>query len=258
MTDRARDDLRRLVSQVLDAFVDALDREHGGTVVTVKELRQVAQALESSTFLDAKIGAAYHRIRDEAAREVIRNRRREPFKRLMVDPMTRALNEGLLGRDMLPNYFNFLHLVLGDETESLSRLCVTICKDEHHDEGVDWDRFYADDRAKYVFWTVLHRIAASFRRFDVRRDWFISLMQNRQTAVSLGSNIFVPLPAEHEAKEPHPFGPGEFNTVFAALFGPLRNLSIEDAAHFGEVMNGPPESVFGEMWANLERVGAAL
>lgn len=258
MAEWGRDDLRRFVSHVLDAFVEAIDRQHGGTTVSVKELREVARALENSTFLDAKIAATYHRIKDEAAREVIRNRRREPFKRLMVNPLTAALNQGVLGRDFLANYFNFLHLVLGDETEALSRLCVTICKDEHDEDGVAWDAFFADDRAKFVFWTVLHRIAASFRRFDARRDWFIGLMQNCSTAMSLGSTVFVPLPPENEPSEPHPFGAEQFNIVFGALFGPLRTLSIEDEAHFAEVMNSSPEKVFSDLWANLERTGATL
>jgi len=258
MTESARDELKRFVSQVLDAFVEALDREHGGAAITAKELHSVARALEGSSFLAAKIAATYHHVRDEAAREVIGNRRREPFKRLMVRPLQAVMNDGQLGRDFLPNYFNFLHLVLGDETEALSRLCVTICKDEQQDDGVDWVAFYADDRAKYVLWTVLHRMAASFRRFDARRDWFIGLMQNRPTSVSLGSNVFVPLPPENEVKEPHPFGANEFNLIFAALFGPLRRLSAADEAHFAEVMRDPPQKVFGELWANLERVGAPL
>jgi hypothetical protein len=258
MTEWGRDDLRRFASHIIDAFVQALDRQHGGAVVTIKEMRDVARALEGSSALDATISMTYRRIKDEAAKELIRNRRREPFKRLMVDPLTAALDSGALPRDILPNYFNFLHLVLGDETEALSRLCVTICKDERHEDGVDWDAFYKDDRAKYVFWTVLHRIAASFRRFDVRREWFINLMQNRQTSVSVASTAFVPLPPENESKEPHPFGTAEFNTLFAALFGPMMKLGLEDEAHFTEVMNEPPKKVFADMWANLERVGATF
>jgi hypothetical protein len=258
MTQWGRDNLRRLVTHVLDAFVEAMDRQHGGSVVTITEMKAVARALENSTTLDAVIGATYNRVRDDAAKELVRNRRREPFKRLVCHPLSDALDGGRLSRDILPNYFNFLHLVLGDESEALSRLCVTICKDEKHEDGVDWDAFYADDRAKYVLWTVLHRIAASFRRFDVRRDWFIGLMQNKQTAVSIGSNAFVPLPPESEPEKPHPFGAEAFNILFAALFGPMRKLSIEDEAHFTEVMQEAPEKVFGEMWANLERVGATF
>ncbi len=258
MTDWGRDDLRRFVSQVLDSYISALDQKHGGKPIGTKELRDVARMLEGSTALDSIISMTYRRIKDEAAKELIRNRRREPFKRLMVHPLTPALDSGALPRDMLGNYFNFLHLVLGDETEALSRLCVTICKDERHEDGVDWDAFYRDDRAKYVYWTVLHRIAASFKRFDSRRDWFMNLMQNRQTSLSLASTAFVPLPPENEPKEPRPFGADEFNTMFAALFGPLKKLNLEDEAHFTEVMKDPPKKVFADMWANLERVGAKI
>lgn len=166
MTEWGRDDLRRFVSHILDTYIQALERQHDGGPVTVKDLRDVARAFESSTTLDTSISATYRRIKDEAAKELIRNRRREPFKRLMVHPLTSSLDSGALPRDMLPNYFNFLHLVLGDETEALSRLCVTICKDERHEDGVDWDAFYRDDRAKYVLWD---GVASHRRQFQTLR-----------------------------------------------------------------------------------------
>ena len=53
MTEWGRDDLRRFVGNVLDAFVAALDQKHGGKVVTVAEMREVARALEGSTVLDS-------------------------------------------------------------------------------------------------------------------------------------------------------------------------------------------------------------
>jgi hypothetical protein len=258
MTDWGRDNLRRFVSHTLDMYIQAAEAKNGGAPVAVKDLREIARGLEASSIFETGIAATYNRIKDEAAKELIRNRRREPFKRLMVHPLTPALQSSALPRDMMPNYFNFLHLVLGDETEALSRLCVTICKDERHEDGVDWDHFYADERAKYVYWTVLHRIAASFKRFDARRDWFMNLMQNKQTSLSVASNVFVPLPPENEPKEPRPFRAEEFNALFAALYGPLKKLGIEDEAHFTEVMKDPPKTVFADMWANLERVGAKI
>jgi hypothetical protein len=257
MADWGRSDLRRFVTQVLDAFVAAME-PHRGQPVTEADLQRVARALETSDTLAAAINSTYARIKEAAAKEIIRNRRTQPFKRLMVHPLKELLLSGAFGRDFLPNYFNFIHLVLGDETEALSRLCVTICKDEHHEDGVDWEAFYADERAKYVMWTALMRIASSFRKFDARRDWFINLMQNRQTSASLASNAFVPLPVDNEPEEPHPFGPEQFNLMFAALYGPLRHLDIEDEAHFTEALRTTPEQAFGEMWANLERVGAQI
>src|SRR5690349_17660228 len=130
MTDWGRDDLRRFVSQILDSYISALDQKHGGSTIGANEMRDVARMLEGSSALDSIIKTTYRRIKDEAAKELIRNRRREPFKRLMVHPVTAALDSGALPRDMLPNYFNSLRLVLGDETEALSRLCLTICKDD--------------------------------------------------------------------------------------------------------------------------------
>jgi hypothetical protein len=258
MTEWGREDLRRFVTHVLDAFVAALDQQYAGKPVSADELRRIARVVETSAALEPSINATYNRLKDEAAKEFMRNRRIQPFKRLVVHPLTELFESGALGRDILPNYFNFLHLVLGDETEALARLTVTICKDEHHEDGVDWDHFYEDERAKYVLWTCLVRIASSFRKFDSRREWFINLMQNRQHATSIAANAFVPLPVDNEPEEPHPFGPEHFNLMFAALFGPLRKFSIEDEAHFAEAMQMSPAQAFGEMWSNLERTGAQL
>jgi len=258
MTDWGRQDLRKLVTHVLDAFVMALDEQHKGKPIMGEELLKAARALEGSGILNTAINATYARIKEEASKELIRNRRIQPFKRLVVHPLSDLLDSGKLNRDILGNYFNFLHLVLGEETEALARLCVTICKDERHEDGVDWDAFYADDRAKYVLWTVLHRVATSFRKFDSRREWFINLMQTRQTATSIGANAFVPLPVGAEPEEPHPFGAEEFKLMFAGLFGPLRHLSIEDEAHFTEALGHKPVDAFSDIWSNLERIGALL
>jgi len=258
MTEWGRDDLRRFVSHVLDAFVATLDQQYAGKPVSADEMRRIARAVENSGALEPSINATYSRLKSEAAKEIVANRRIQPFKRLVVHPLTGLFEAGTLAREVLPNYFNFLHLVLGDETESLARLCVTICKDERHEDGVDWDAFYQDERSKFVLWTCLMRVASSFRKFDSRREWFINLMQNRQHATSIASNAFVPLPTENLPEEPHPFGAEQFNPMFAALFGPLRHLSIEDEAHFAEAMRMSPEQAFGEMWTSLERVGAVL
>ena len=256
MTEWGRDDLRRFVTHVLDAFVAALDQQYAGKPIPAAELRRIAGVVENSPALLPAINATYERIKKEAAKEFVRNRRVQPFKRLVVHPLTELFEDGALHRDILPNYFNFFHLVLGDETEALSRLAVTICKDERHEDGVDWDHFYEDERAKFVLWTCLVRIAASFKKFEQRREWFITLMQNRQQAASLASNAFVPLSVDNQPEEPRPFGREQFNALFAALYGPLRKLNLEDEAHFAEAMQTTPEQAFGEMWANLERNGA--
>jgi hypothetical protein len=258
MADTGKDELRRFVTRLLDAFVSSIERQQKNQSIAVGELPAMLRAFERSATLGEEIEAAYRRLKDQAAHELLRNRRMDPFNRLLVHPFTEHLESGALPREMLDNYFNFLHLVLGDETVALARLCVTICRDTEGEDGVNWDAFYADERAKFVLWTALARIAASFRRFDVRREWFIGLMQNRQASVSLASNAFLALPPEDDVDKPYVFGAEQFNILFGALFGPLKRLDIEDEAAFAEAIGSPVKQLFGTFWQDLERAGAML
>jgi hypothetical protein len=171
--------------------------------------------------------------------------------------LSRLFADDRLSRDILDNYFSFLHLVLGDTRDALTERCMAIVAELKEPDPLDfsWDGFYDDPRSKVILWTVLARIAESFRRFDARRDWFIGLMQHRSQAISLGPNAFVP---RHLTEEPHPFGVEEFKLMFGSLFGPVRTLPRLDALAFERHFGVAPEPLFGPLLAELEAAGAPL
>ncbi len=252
-----RAQLRLLVRQVLDAFVAALVREHRGQPIGARELESVARALEKSTVLDPELDRVFEQIRKEMTLEFIRSQRRDPFRRLIVHPLSEYLKRGELSREILPNYMNFIHLVLGDEAQKLAKECVEVCEELKVSATGHWDGFYDDARAQAVIWTVLARIAEAFKRFDMRRDWFIGLMQQRRHALSLASNMFQPIP-QHPRNDEGPFGVEQFTILFAALFGPMRDLLPNEEAAFERHIGASPEHVFGAIWQNLEKLGARL
>ena len=113
-----------------------------------------------------------------------------------------------------------------------------------------WDAFYDDPEAKQVLWHTLVRISASFKRYELRKDWFIKLMQYRPTTVSLASNAF--MTREHDpSEEPIHFGEREFCIFFHALFDPLQNLSPRDDAAFRKEFGSDPHHLIGEFLVNL-------
>jgi hypothetical protein len=189
--------------------------------------------------------------------ELIRQRRGNPFQRLLAHPFSQHFIDGRLSRDILVNYFSFLHLVLGEARDTLTEHCVAIVTELKAPDALafSWDSFYDDLRSKLILWTVLARIAESFRRFDARRDWFIGLMEHRSQAISLGPNAFMP---RHPSEDPQGFGTEEFNVMFAALFGPLRSLSAAEALAFERHFKASSEHVFGPLLAELEAAGATL
>jgi hypothetical protein len=173
------------------------------------------------------------------ATELNKERRADPFRRLLCHPLTELLDSGALSRTLLNNYFGFLHLVLGDGQDQLAGECQALIDELRQDPHFSWDMFYQDERAKALLWTVLVRINETFKRFEVRRDWFIGLMQNRTHAVSLAPNAFIPLPRSEE-EDTALFGLAEFNLMFTALFRPLLRLTAAESGHFTKLFGAPP------------------
>lgn len=254
MPDNSRAELHSFAVHILEAFVAGVAERHPGKPVGVGELNAAAHAIAASPAFDALVDRFHRRIVEEATRAISRKQRRNPFRRLIVHPIGAAFEAGLLTRDILPSYFNFIHLVMGDEEmKAYDEQCQAILDEHAPGEDFDWDRFYHDQRAKQILWTVLRHIAESFKRFEIRRDWLIGLMQTKRQAVSVASMAFLPIRPEEVAEERNvAFGNREFLILFECLFGPMRDLSPADHTAFFRAFGLQPEEAFGDLLAHLE------
>ena len=227
---QGREELQKFAQTVLGALLVSSRRED-----LADEARAFLESDRCAELINQFLGTLVHAVASEMAQE----RRADPFRRLLVHPLTELLESEAVSRALLPNYFNFLHLVLGDQQDELTRRCEAIIEEVRQDPHFTWDFFYDDPRAKAVLWGVLMRIVEAFKRFEPRRDWFISLMQNRMHAVSLGSNAFVPLVHSEEDNKVS-FDKPQFDLLFGALFRPLLRLSAQDDAAFTRLFGAPP------------------
>jgi hypothetical protein len=245
--------IRDTANELLDAFIRAIEQAHAGKPVSPAELRHVAEALKASPDFDALYDRAYHELQNQALAHALAiehdAQRVEMFHRVVTHPLDDLLDNEVIARDALPNFFNFLRLVLGDGVDAFQERCV-----EAHDaikaaagESFTWDKFYADDRAKLVLYEVLLRIADAFKRFDARKEWFIGLMQYAPTTIGVASNVFVPNPKAHDWK----FGPDEFTQMFRHLFKPVRDMSAADKALFTQKLGRTPEDVFTPLFRQI-------
>ena len=230
MTHQGREELQKFAQTILGAFMVSIRRED-----LAEEAKAFLASDRCTELTNQFLGALVHAV----AAEMTQERRGDSFHRLMVHPLTELLESEALSRTLLPNYFNFLHLVLGDQQDVLAGQCAEILAELRQDPHFTWDFFYDDPRAKAVLWGVLMRIAETFKRFEPRRDWFISLMQNRMHAVSIAPNAFVPL-AHQEEDNKVTFGKPQFDLLFGALFRPLLRLSGPDDSAFARLLGAPP------------------
>ena len=252
MTGRGPGHLRKTTNVVLDALVQAAEQALHGHALDMHTLEALVNQLKGSTAFDDFYHRSYREMMEVVEGEKREQRRTNAFGRLMHHPLSPLFTDGALDRVLIPNIFSFLHLVLGDEEEVYAERCAGIVSALKEDLGDNftWDAFYDDPEAKVVLWKVLVQVAASFKRYDLRKDWFIKLMQYRPTTVSLASNAF--MTREHDpSEEPIHFGEREFCIFFHAMFDPLQNLSIKEEAAFKAEFGTDPHHLIGGFLVNL-------
>ncbi len=253
MTGHGPEHLRKTTNVVLDALIRAAEQALHGHAIDMRTLEALVAELKDSAAFDDFYHRSYRELMEVVEGESLEQRRVNAFGRLMLHPLSPLLSQGRLDRILVPNIFSFLRMVVGDEEEArYSEICKTIVKALRDDLGdaFTWDAFYDDPEAKIIFWHVLVKISASFKRYDLRKDWFIKLMQYRPTTVSLASNAFVT--KEHSPYEdPIRFGEREFCMFFHALFDPLQNLDRRDEAAFLKEFGTDPHHLIGGFLVNL-------
>ncbi len=97
---------------------------------------------------------------------------------------------------------------------------------------------------------MLVRIAQSFKRFEARRDWFLRIMQHKQTSVSLAPNKYVQLGDGLDVAQ---FGKDEFLNLFESLFAPVKRLTAQEAVHFETATGLTPKAAFDRFFGDLDR-----
>lgn len=252
MSERGPQHLRKTTNVVLDALLMAVEKAAHGQSLSLTMLDSIVSGLKVSATFEDFYHRSYREMMEIVEGEKREQRRSNAFGRLFVHPLSPLFKDGTLDRALVPNTLNFLHMVLGDEVEAHAERCraiVDALRDELGDHFT-WDAFYDDGEAKVVLWRTLVQISASFKRYDLRKDWFIKLMQNRPTAVSLASNAFVV--RDHDPnEEPIVFGEHEFCAFFHALFDPLAELSARDDAAFRKEFGADPHHLIGGFLVNL-------
>lgn len=249
MSKSGASQIRETANTLLDAFVDAVEKGFGENRPSAADLKRLATALKVSPDLEPIYEKAFAELQTGVLSQANEAQRVEVFHRLMTRPLDPLLDSEALSRDALPNFFNFLRLVLGEEVDALQARCVEIHDELKASQGdaFTWDTFFADDRAKIVLYRVLARIAETFRRFEPRREWFIGIMQYTPASIGVASNVFVP----NKHRDFYLFGTDEFTHMFQHLFAPVKDLSGADRALFERELGATPESVFGVLFKEL-------
>lgn len=252
MGTRGPKHLRKTTNHVLDAFAQAAEQAYRDHPIGMNAVKDLIEGLKVSSAFDDFYRRAYREMMEIVEAEKLEQKRTNAFGRLMCHPLSDLFDAGDLDRDILPNVFSFIHLVLGDDGDKYAEQCQKVLKElrEAESDEFSWEDFYADRRCKLILWHSLVRIAVSFKRWDIRKDWFMKLMQYTPTTVSLGQSAFVV--KEHDVhEEPRVFGNRQFCLFFQAMFRPLIEIAPDDESLFRKEFGADPHHHIGEFLVHL-------
>jgi hypothetical protein len=257
MSIRGSKVLRRTTNTVLDALLHAAEAAHHGKPMTMAELHDIVAGLKTSPQFEGFFHRAYGEVVEVVEAEKLEQKRHNAFGRLMVHQLSELFDQGVLDRDILPNIFSFFHLVLGDDAEAYGQHCQEIVRNLRDEMGEEfsWHAFYHDPRAELILWRTLTRIAASFKRWDLRKDWFMKLMQYTPSTVSVGPSAFVIRGQHDHGEERKVFGEHEFCAFFQALFGPVMEMDKAAEDRFRKEFGTDPHHLIGPFLVHLAACG---
>ncbi|MBM3567968.1 MAG: hypothetical protein FJX46_04340 [Alphaproteobacteria bacterium] len=200
---------RVLGNFAVQAFVQVLAekiRERGGAINFEDLKDSLAKFAAAAGPLEVYYKKSFEDcfVSHERARELIK--RQNAFSRMLVHnfsemfPRTveQRADPNAITRDILPAFFTAMKLILGDDKVRLfereTAEILDAVKARLMPTGTLanlWKEYYKDPKLYLLNVRVLYMVAAYFKRWDVRKQWFISVMNNEHLTQSLASNAYV-------------------------------------------------------------------
>lgn len=158
------------------------------------------------------------------------------FSHLFFDPATAPSNNGPIPRRVLPGFFAAVEMMLGAErVEKNQQICNEAVAKLSQREALSgekaWDAFYADEGVAEIAVETEMLMAAHFKNFDRRAEWFTNVILNNGPSTNGRTD---------ETKASWPPSEKAVMMMLSALFTDLRSAISDDgkqrriAKEFGE------------------------
>ncbi len=187
-------------------------------------------------------------------------RRTNALARIILQPAEQLLDDPQAGlpRGIMPRLVEALRQMLGcDLHETLQQRATTVA--HAHRDGksgaTDWGAVFASDEARTISFDALVALADCFRRFDLRKDWFLLFLNTNPASSAVAPNAFVVRSAEERSRHKQ-IGDAQFSALMGALFSNVHPHKFDEAsaAAFTRRFGRPPEAVFGRLFVNLAAI----
>jgi hypothetical protein len=250
----------RTANFAIRAFAGALESQARDGLVSVEAIRRLRDALAREPGpLAPSFASAEHSCVSAFQARQMHQVRRNYVGRIVVKRLGDLVaDDGPdLSRSQLGPLFNALRIIIGEEVyESLQDQCSQVLATLDADDPGRWDAFYAHPEIRLIGERICVSLARSFRRFEPRKEWFLTVMNSNLASQSLGSSAFVVRKPAAVPVSGRYFGEVQLARLLTALFAPFRDLAGDDARAFEARWGSAPGAVFGPIFVEIARIGA--
>lgn len=173
------------VGSMVDQMKAAAHAKGGMLSIQDIDAMQVEFAAKAKD-MQAQLESAFVNYADARERMQFDQERDDPFYRLLVKSVSSHFKEQASrktpSRRMLPGFFIAVDMLLGPDVVSnhqeRCRSIIARLREESGDDSFDWDVFYAERDALTVSLDAQVLIAAQFKEYDRRMNWFLTIVNS--------------------------------------------------------------------------------
>ena len=178
------------VGSMVDQMKAAAQAKGGMLSIQDIDAMQVEFAAKAKD-MQAQLESAFVNYADARERMQFDQERDDPFYRLLVKAFSSHFNEQasrkIPSRRMLPGFFIAVDMLLGPDVVSnhqeRCRSIIARLREESGDDSFDWDAFYAERDALTVSLDAQVLIAAQFKEYDRRMNWFLTIVNSNLSPI---------------------------------------------------------------------------
>lgn len=247
---------REVTTVAIQAMLDLVSASAVNGSISVEAVMKIGQAVMRG---EGPLNDHYDRHSAGCAVmfERIRREKRpiDYFGRALAQPLATLLNEpdGRINRKLLPHLLSAIQMILGaDRFATYSAEAAEIGREVRGlDEIISWPAYYADPRIKRILLEVQVAVARSFEKFETRKEWFLIVMNNDPTSVSVGAHAYIAKPPQEKLETN--FNEADFVKLFKAFFASARPASFTESEReaFVAAYGIHPETLFGPLFVEL-------
>ncbi|WP_135080365.1 hypothetical protein [Terasakiella sp. SH-1] len=235
---------RRTFNTAVELFLTLAKQQEYNGQVSLEALEAVSEALHHDPAVHEKYcDKLFERCSEQIRRSMQKTPRVNVYGRIVAQPFETLLNRDpvVIATAQLNNFFHAIEVILGRaKYEHLMEDSLRLMERISRDRGSKFTYYdlYISDECWEIRWDSFMALAGFFTKFNIRKDWFIRMMQSDTHNPGHGIGAY-------------PFTDYQFKEMMMCIFREFTNLSDEQRVIFEKRYNQKERDDLSKFLANI-------